>query len=762
MNPCDFPDGRGFTNFSVPTYSSTCRSRKIKCDEESPVCGPCRKSSRHCKPGPGIFFRHQQNASLNNDLDLSDEPAEGDLGGFYSYRNTFNKDCVWVKVPKKVTFVSIVDPYAEVIIPPSEESNAPEGNIIHPLPPSSTWDQPTGPETLSLLIRKPAVLDESIAIATAHLPILRPDVQEPILPESSRDLPENGYHTRATSPTHREIDFEIAFLLRHFSEIPGRWYAPLSHQHGLRIQFAKYILCRMDLFDCGQYFASVVPLKAYTNSLLKFAACAYAAKQLGRVHKVKAGICDVYSYSPQPGLLPDAQSQDWCLIGMKYYNKAISLLKEKLYNNSPQPLGNSARSEYNELSSMNHLHDYNSLFSPDSPSLERDRVISEEVLAATAILSVYEFLDTPETAWEPHLHGAARILFQSLEFVASPSSSYPINGFFPATRIQHPKTRRAIFWNFARQDCLSALISESTVHFDVTDINLWVDAGLQLDSEGFLLPHSNLQNSYEAGETETEHEIENEYSEDVMMSNGLIWLISKLANFIAAADVFYPLNPHSEETPQDFIGVNQRTLLERWLEIQKEFQIWYDRLPVTFKSYARAPYTITEPTPLLPPSHNNNSNNNDQPPTLSSIWYSTPLSAHTMQHHHMSQILLLLNKPHESTSRRSSILRRLQSYRSISAQVRHHGHEICRIALGNPTGSVRVHSLQPLWVAGCCLTEPWERRLVLRLLRALQAELGWRADCRIASLLRQWEWERENDLPVCACACAEASMDHAD
>lgn len=46
----------------------------------------------------------------------------------------------------------------------------------------------------------------------------------------------------------------------------------------------------MDLFDLGCYFGHLVPVQALLNPLLKYSACAYAAKQLGRVQGRKAVI----------------------------------------------------------------------------------------------------------------------------------------------------------------------------------------------------------------------------------------------------------------------------------------------------------------------------------------------------------------------------------------------------------------------------------------------------------------------------------------
>lgn len=76
--------------------SLTCRQRKLKCDEQRPVCGQCQKATRECVPSTGIVFRHQQNASMNDGQDADDS-----LQGFYAYKNTFDKDSVWVDTPKR-------------------------------------------------------------------------------------------------------------------------------------------------------------------------------------------------------------------------------------------------------------------------------------------------------------------------------------------------------------------------------------------------------------------------------------------------------------------------------------------------------------------------------------------------------------------------------------------------------------------------------------------------------------------------------------
>lgn len=217
-----------------------------------------------------------------------------------------------------------------------------------------------------------------------------------------------------------------------------------------------------------------------------------------------------------------------------------------------------------------------------------------------------------------------------------------------------------------------------------------------------------------------------------MISNALVWLLSKIVNFSALGDeIIHAVDRVS--TPSS-IGVTQHALLDRWHRLHAELDTWYNGLPDTFKPCARI-------EPSRPPFQMTAQETYPFP----EIWYSLPMSASTMQHYHMARILLLINKPHESTARRSTVTNRLQSYRSIESDIRFHSHEICGIATSRPEGSVRIHSVQPLFISGQCLTDPRERRNVLQLLRAIENDLGWATEYRVKQLLNEWEWGENID-----------------
>ena len=203
------------------------------------------------------------------------------------------------------------------------------------------------------------------------------------------------------------------------------------------------------------------------------------------------------------------------------------------------------------------------------------------------------------------------------------------------------------------------MINECQTRLDTDDLDLWREAGLSIDAEGFVDLSKNNGNPPEN---------DGGMRED-MICNALVWLISRLINYIAAGEMFAPIPAgHREENTQSdgpiSIGISQQSLLERWERIDKGIIAWHSGLPDTFKPCARLPHQ--------------RSPKGDEPSTslFSEIWYSIPMCGSTIQNYHMARILLLINKPHETTARRSTIARRLKSYRLIEEETMFHCREI--------------------------------------------------------------------------------------
>ncbi|CAI7578799.1 unnamed protein product [Penicillium pancosmium] len=715
-------------------------------DEQKPECSQCRKGGRECRPSEGIIFRHQQNASMNTNA--AAQEGRGDLKGFFSYKDSFDKDSVWLDIPKHVIFVDNSDPYATDLETSLAESSAlalaqsrnqrwgsgsrasdAESHGLealsavasherfpyspHSVPDSMSYPSPNRSRSSAMPppTSPPLSLSSNNNTNTNINFLLNPanSLSPPVDPlghiagQRSASLPSRP----AMAAAHRaveirvdgdaETDFEIAFLMRHYSEGPGLW---------------------MDLFDLGTYFASYVPVRARSNPLLKYAACAYAAKQLGRVKGAKAKMGGVCSRQAIMETWPD-KDKDFIWHGAKYYEKAIQLLMKQLQpdaESSPSLGGTESHEDVDNPRKRRRMSD----------SRGSHGVYSDEVLAATAILSVYEFLDATDPAWNRHLSGVKSLLDMA-EVGIMPPGHRPSSGdnrFAQMKKSGLSKARRATFWNFARQDYLAAFINECHTRLNTDDIFLWTEAGLQIDHRGFLLPSNNGAAGYPEGD---------DVMKEDMICNGLVWILSKIVNHISSGDNIMN-DARSDNGP---LGVSQQFLLERWMRLESELDAWYGGLPDTFQPCARI-----EPSKI---EHYKPAEEAADLETLQEVWHSLPMCASIMQHYHMARILLLINKPHESTGRRNTIALRLQSYRSIEAEIGFHSREILGIALSRPDGSVRINSLQPLFVSGQCVTDARERRVAIRMLRAIESDLGWATEYRVQQLLKEWGWN-ENSL----------------
>jgi hypothetical protein len=440
---------------------------------------------------------------------------------------------------------------------------------------------------------------------------------------------------------------------------------------------------RFDIFDTGCYFSGKVPVKAATSPLLKSAICAIAAKHLYRLHKNKS-----HSYpisTPRDSLW---LSYDWRYESAKHYDEAIHHLKNAV----------------------------------DLQTYENDLSEKEDMLAAVAILCIYELMDAPGTAWRAHL--SALPLFKPTEDTSNPSSPIVI----PRTAIQGP-----ILWSLARQDLLCAckspltlhrvlslkipVISETQTRLDLKDVRLWQNAGLATTEDGTLMPFSPLCSA----DIRTSADIE----EDTK-SNELTWLIGKLSNHLTSGDAINPTDYALPLGQRPTVGVTQERLLERWKMLMAEFKKWHDSLPSTFTPHARTPY----PTRDL--------SSQSCFTAFEQIWYELPICAATMQNYHMAMILLLVNQPQESTCIRSTVSARLNSYRKIQEDVHHYAKEICGVSLADPSDPVRANSVQALFVAGQTFHRREEQQAVLYLLGDVERDLGWTTRFHRAKLVDEW------------------------
>ncbi|KAL9024659.1 MAG: hypothetical protein Q9196_006352 [Gyalolechia fulgens] len=465
------------------------------------------------------------------------------LEAFYAYKDTFDRDSVWVDVPKTVTFVPVSDPYA-----PSELDEP----LAGPLPLLSEGErdasstetaeaQSRGLEALSTAgLYAPTAKDDSARYPSDEFAIdtnlldsgeifpfgpsprietnqtpsigsldLVPNPASALAPmtdsilghsESERTLLDTLQGPRVPRGSHfkasTETDPKTAFFLRHFSEVTGPW---------------------MDLFDQTTFFGSYIPVKSISSPLLKNAACAYAAKQLARVRGRKASPGWYSSRPVRMHTWESADREDWALLAAQYYDQAISLLMEALQWDHISSVDNSS-----EEIDKRHYAPRTVEGMVEERKLRRRQfgsaqstASSDDLLAATAILCEYESLDASNAAWAHHLSGTKSLL-DVVEVGMVPMDSP--GRLFPPHRLS--QARKATFWNFARQDLFAAYVHECRTRLDTDDIALWRNAGLLLDGDNLVIPSNRPDPTVAGGDVMRED----------MIGNALIWLVSKLVS----------------------------------------------------------------------------------------------------------------------------------------------------------------------------------------------------------------------------------------
>lgn len=256
-------------------------------------------------------------------------------------------------------------------------------------------------------------------------------------------------------------------------------------------------------------------------------------------------------------------------------------------------------------------------------------------------------------------------------------------------------------------------------------MRLWQNAGLATDENGELLPYSPsdvMQSQNSSG------------LEEDMRSNELAWILGKIANHLTAGDALVPGNNALPRHQRSLIGLSQEHLLERWNMLMTDLERWHDSLPLCFTPTART-RRIGSAASGFELSFD----------AFEQIWFDLPLCAATMQSYHQAKILLLANEPQESTAIRSTVSARLRSYRHALREVVHHAREVCGISLANSTDSLRVHSVQALFVAGQVFQERCEQEAVLELLSGIERDLGWTTRYHVAKLKDEWARGREGN-----------------
>ena len=285
----------------------------------------------------------------------------------------------------------------------------------------------------------------------------------------------------------------------------------------------------MDLFDQATFFGSHIPVKSISNPLLKHSACAYAAKQLGRVNGAKAIVGGLSSRQASMEQWHCTDQEDWALLAAQHYDHAISLLLEALHwDQDPWDADSwdNIDKRYYAPRTLDGMVNERKLRRRKFGSAQ-STTRSDDVLAATAILCEYESLDASTAAWTRHLSGT-KTLLDVVEVGVMPLDTTMTPEAFAVPRKTKPsQARKATFWNFARQDLFAAFIHECRTRLDTDDVAMWKDAGLLLDENDLVVPSNTSDIDLP----------EEDFMREDMSGNALIWLASKLVHL-----------PHSIQT----------------------------------------------------------------------------------------------------------------------------------------------------------------------------------------------------------------------
>ncbi|KAL5042745.1 hypothetical protein BDW71DRAFT_200299 [Aspergillus fruticulosus] len=273
-----------------------CRTRKIKCDEQTPQCGQCLKTGRVCRIVDSLFKPHSYTfLAQTSPKSKSQTVRAGEKGSDEEPTRNASRPNGFVVTDREKS--KPIEARTRLL---NQSDRAPTaGTLTGPPLPGHAWT-------------------ERVALASTNKH-----------PEDSTAQLEETYHDRC----------EIAFFLRHFCEGPGQW---------------------MDICGNQSYFSQNAVVLSHWSPLLRYAACALAAKQLGQTRHPESQIRQTNTQRLMMKALIDTKL-GFTWYGAKYYEKAIQLLAQQL----------SSKDRATNSSSPNHIYDVG--LTPNSqPTCEND------------------------------------------------------------------------------------------------------------------------------------------------------------------------------------------------------------------------------------------------------------------------------------------------------------------------------------------------------------------------------------------------------
>ncbi|KAJ5081794.1 hypothetical protein NUU61_010058 [Penicillium alfredii] len=614
-----------------------CRARKIKCDENRPQCNRCLESGRACRIIDGLFRPHcftfatptPSSRVQGSPKTRSARPQPPDQEESSEIWGSPTQS-LHLEGDDNASVCGNHSPDRSLVSPIQSRGSIPIGGLLVQTSPSNTFPEAIGTPSAQSL---PTVNLHTSPVAT----------QGPSTGNSHTSSHTSAIPACLPEETNQDRA-EAGFFLRHFAEGSGQW---------------------MDVFTPQRsYFSQYVVQLAAQSPLVRYSACAIAAKQLGQMKDSTHATDNTRRSSLTASALLQS-GLDFLWYGAKYYEKAILLLCSQISHLPSSSTHLSPREIYQSSGSDQHqLDDYESTSS------------ALQILSA-CILCAYEDLSSTMRAWSGHLDGINKLLRPHLNLPITPDNSY---------RVPQPmRAFEASFWFFALNDMLNGLVLHQPCRLDSDDFTLWHKMGLPLDGTGQLAL-----------------EYIDELYQETTFFKALIRLLCKLVSHDCGA------SPH-------------------WAHLDEEFTQWYHALPTEFL----APITQTFPPP---------STGNPQELSIPETWFGSETCAIAMAFYHMARILLLVNQPQELFLAMQPRKHRdlLSTYNALQRDLHHHAMEIIPIAHGMPNTAVQKYMIQPLYIAGRCLSSSGDRQIVIRLLKHIENDLGLFTEYRVKDLSEEW------------------------
>lgn len=234
---------------------------------------------------------------------------------------------------------------------------------------------------------------------------------------------------------------------------------------------------------------------------------------------------------------------------------------------------------------------------------------------------------------------------------------------------------QALFWCFARMDVCGGLISSVKT---LIPTNHWASrVDLRADVALF-----KLTNSF------------------TMWANYAVYLAAQVLDLLA---------PLAKANPGGLFFEGPRSdnkYRSEWLTLWRHVEEWHTLRPAEMCHVMALPSTDSNPFPA--------------------IVYSNPAAISGNQTYHTASLLMLQNRPPS--------LRLAPKPKSALW----HARQICGISMTNHHHGAWTNSIQPLWIAGRCMSHPAEHRAILELYAKIERESGWSTKWRADDLQEFW------------------------